>query len=817
MEALLRDIRFAVRVLLRRPFFTAVIVFVIALTVGASTVIISAADTILLRPMKFKNPDDLVMIWETNPKLKLNAEEFPASPPNFLDWRERSESFEQMAAFKYYPFNLTGAGDPERLNGATVSVNLFGLLGVQPFLGTLFPEGDEASAPSNVVLLSHSLWQRRFNSDPAILGKSITLNDQSYTVLGVMPQGISFPQKAELPPGFQTFPEKTDLWAPLVFTENDRLRRGAKSLGVIARLKPGVSLNQAKADVLRVADQLQTEQPKSNTNWSAQVVSFPEQVVKKVRPVLLLLLGAVVLVVLIACANLTNLLLGRATARTREIAVRSALGAGRAAIIRQLLTENMIVSLVGGGLGIALASAGLGLLLALLPAGLPRVDEIKIDFRVLSFTLLLSILIGIMFGLLPALQASKVNLSETLKETGGTISAARSHRLRSLFALSQVAMATVLLIWAAMLVKSFSNMQAIDPGFKPENVLMMEIDLPLTRYPDYEKVVSFYKQAIDQVKTVPGVESVGITTAIPLSGLEQSLNFTCEPRPPVSVEETALAVYAFVSPDYFRTIGIPLQAGRDFTYNDDTKSPGVIIVNEALAKRCWPDENPVGKSMTIVPEGKVSRQVVGVVGSVKYSALDEESKPTLYLPITQLYNNYIAVTVRTSSDPMSLSSAIRGRIWDVYKEQPISNMKTMQQQLSDSVARARFSMILIGIFAVVALVLAIVGIYAVLSYSVVQRSQEIAIRLALGAQPTHILRMLLAQGVGMSVIGLVAGLVIAFATSSIVKKLLYNVSTTDPVIFLAVSSLLVAIALIASYVPSRRATKIDPIVSLRQR
>jgi predicted permease len=810
MQDVIRDLRFGIRLLAKKRSFTLTSVLIIALAIGASTIIFSAVNAVLLRPLPFKEPDRLIMLWEENRQLNYGLHQFPASPANFVDWRDRNKSLDGIAAFRYLPFNLTGVDDPERIEGSVVSANLMSLLGVAPLMGRDFSEQDETPSGSHVVILSYSTWQDRFKSDPNMIGRVITLNDQPYTVVGVMPPGFNFPRKTDLSEAFQRLPRQTNLWAPLVITNQELQVRGSKRYGVIARLKPGISIRQAQLNMDSIAGELEQQYPSTNTNWSIKVIPFYEQVVGRIRPLLWLLMAAVLLVLIIACANLANLLLTHSTGRQKEFAVRLAIGANRSDIIRQLLIENITLSLIGGALGFAVAYVGVNALLPFLPPELPRAQEINLDKSVVICALFLSLLTGVLFSLVPAIRATKVNLNDVLKASSTTTSGHRNNRTRNLLAVSELALTLMLLIGAGLLVKSFAHLLKEDPGFRPEKVLTMEIDLPVTRYPDYNRVVSFYKQVLDQVSTLPGVESVAATSALPLSGGEQSVSYSYEGEQATDSGEGSLAIYSFIMPDYFQVMGIPLR-GRAFTYQDEKDKPGVVIINEALASRCWPGENPLGKHLTI----GAPREVVGVVKNVKHSALEERVKPELFLPFTQVYNHYMVVVLRTESDPLSLAAALTKRVHDVDKDQPVANIKTMGELMSVSVARSRFSMFLMTVFAAVAFVLALVGIYGVISYAVTQRTHEIGIRIALGAQPKQVLSLILMQGVRLSIIGVGIGVASAFVLTRLISSLLYNVSATDPAIFALISVALIAAATLASYIPARRAVKIDPLLALR--
>ena len=805
LDTLLQDVRFGARMLAKHKGFTAVAVLTLALGIGANTAIFSVVNAVLLRPLPYENSHELVQIWGTQPQL----DTAPMSPANFLEWREQNRVFERVAAYNGQNFNLSGVDEPERIRAMRVSADLFELLRARPTLGrTFLPEEDQYGG-HRVVILSHALWQRRFGADSEILGKTLTLNDQSYVVVGVMPPDFSFPSTT------------TEMWTPIAFSPGERGTRDTNYISVIARLKPGVTLEQARSEMEALARRQQELYPESNTGVGVKVISYKEQVVGNTRPVLLVLLGAVGFVLLIACANVASLLLARAAARRKEMAVRSALGASRLRVIRQLLTESVLLSILGGGLGLLLAHWGLNLLVALQPANIPRLTELSIDRGVLLFVSALSLLTGVAFGLAPAMQASKLDLNEALKEGGtGAGGGGGRQRLRSLLAVSEIALSLVLLIGAGLMIKSFWRLMQVDPGFNPENALTMVVSLPTTRYAEAERQVAFFQQAVERVGNLPGVVAAGVTTDIPLFG-GNSTGFDIEGRQPYAPGQRPMVEYRSVSPGYFRAMGIPLLRGRTFSEQDSGDAPGVVIINEALARRYFPDGDPIGKRLGF-SRPTDWREIVGVARDTRNYGLDEEVKPEAYMPYTQSAPGYLAGSIsgmilvaRTASDSQIMAASIKREVQGLDRNQPVYNIKTMEQYLAESVAQRRFNMLLLAAFAGVAVLLAVVGLYGVMSYIVSQRTHEIGLRMALGAQARDILGMAVRQGLLLIIIGIGVGLAGALALTRVMSGLLYGVGTTDPATFAAIVLLLVVVSLIACYIPARRATRIDPLIALR--
>ena len=785
--------------LLKKPGFTAIAVLTLALGIGANTAIFSVVNAVLLRPLPFAEPDRLVMVYEK--RLKLGRTRNPVSAPDFIDWRAQNTVFENMAAYTWWNANLTGGDEPERIMGAVASAGLFPTLGVEPALGRSFtPEEDQPNA-NRVVVLSHGLWQRRFGSDAGIIGKTLTLNGNSFTVVGVMPRGFHFPDK------------QIEMWAPLALNTSEAGNRGSHYLHVVARLKPGMSLPQAQAEMETIASRLEQQYP-VNVGHSVNIFPLYEETVGSIRPALLVLLGAVGFVLLIACANVANLLLVRGSARQKEIAIRTALGAGRFRIIRQLLTESVLLAIVGGGLGLLLAIWGTDLLVALSPPETPRVSEIGLDRAVLGFTLAVSLLTGMVFGLLPALQASKPDLNDSLKEGGRSQMASGSRsRIRSLLVVAEVASALVLLVGAGLLLKSFIRLREVNPGFNPENVLTMQLSLPQTKYKEEHQQAAFTQQVLQRIGTLPGVNAAGAVAGLPLSGNSASRYFAIEGRPERPAGEGLNTNFNAISPNYFRALGIPLLQGRDFSERDVLGTPEVVIINEAMARRFWPDEDPLGQRLRI--SDQPWRTIIGIVGSVKHSGLDVEPTPEMYYPLLQDPLPFMTLVVRTTGDPQSLAAAVQREVRMVDKDQPVFGIKTMEEVVAESVSSRRLTMLLLATFASLAVLLAAIGIYGVMSYTVAQRTHEIGIRMALGAQAGDVLRLIVGQGMILTAIGITVGLAASLALTRVLSSLLYGVSATDPLTFIAVSLLLAAVAFLAGYLPARKATRVDPMVALR--
>ena len=811
MENLLQDLRYGIRMLLKQPGFTVVAVIALALGIGANTAIFSVVNAILLRPLNYKDSERLVQVYHNYPKLDLKAS---VSASGYSHYRDNCDSFEAIAAGTGWPVNLTESGDPERLPGMAVTHTFFSTLGVEAGQGRLFAPDEDQPGRNRVVVLSDALWKRRFGADPNLIGNTIRLNGENYNVIGIMPPDFQFGRE---------FGQIIELYSPIAFTPQqlDTARWRNEFLFVIAKLKPAVTIEQAQAEMDTIAANVREQyfgggDANDPSSWGLLLRSVRENVVGEIRPALLVLLAAVAFVLLIACANVANLLLARAALRHKEIAIRSALGAGRGRVIRQLLTESVLLALVGGGVGLALAYWGISALLSLNKDGIPRSNEIGLDARVLFFTLGVSLLTGVLFGLFPAWQTSKTDLHAVLKEGGRSGSARRS--VRGLFVVGEVAAALVLLVGAGLLLKSFKKLQEVDPGFKPDHLLTMQVALPATKYTDPQKIDAFYAQALEKIKALPGVESAGVSTSVPMSGANSSGSFGIEGRTVAPGEMSPWGNRWFAGSSYFQTMGIPLVRGRYFDDRDVANAPQVAIIDETMQRKFWADEDPIGKRLSFQrdPQGNpIWREIVGVVGHVKQKGLEGESPVQYYVPHRQLPVPGVFLVARTSSDPASLAGAVRGSIQQVDGELPVFRVTSMERMVADSMTQRRFAMTLLGIFAAVALILASVGLYGVMSYSVTHRTNEIGIRMALGARVTDVLAMVVSQGMKLSLAGVGIGLAGAFALTRVMRTLLFGVSATDPLIFAAVAVLLAGVSLAACYVPARRATKVDPMEALR--
>jgi len=800
METLVRDIRFGIRSLLKRPGFTVVALIALALGIGANTAIFSLVNGVLLRPLPFAEPDRLVWMWGN---IRNGGNRASVSPLDFLDYRKQNTTFEEFAATFSVPLalNLTGSGEPERLSVDAVTGNYFQALGVKPQLGRTFLLENESPGHDQVAVLSYGLWQRRFSGDPTIVNKTVTLDGNSCEVLGVMPKDFSFPQGAEL-------------WIPINFDRSPGMKqRKAHFLRPIGRLKVGVTLAQAQADTDAVALRLAEQYPQTDTGWNLRLVSLREQLVGNTRPTLLILFGAVGFVLLIACANVANLLLVRAASRQKEIALRTALGAGRWRIVRQMITESMLLALLGGMLGTLLAIWGVDLLVAVSAGSIPPTAQVRIDATVLGFTLLISLLTGVLFGLAPALRTIKLNLSESLKEGGRSGSeGARRNLTRSGLVVFESAVAVVLLIGAGLLVRSLIQLQQISPGFDARNVLTMRLDLPEQKYSTPDKAKNFFAELESRISSLPGVESVGLVSELPLSGQPNDMPFTVEGHPAATLEQSFDADFRRVNLQYFKALRIPLLRGRNFTEQEVRQSAKVLVISELLARQVFPNEEALGKRLVMMM-GDQPWEIIGIAGDIRHRALDSEPFPSMYMPTYEAGGTN--VVIRTQGDPITLTAAVRKEVQAIDKDQPVAVVRTMEQWLDTSVSTQRYRTALLALFALVALLLASTGIYGVMSYSVTQRTHEIGVRMALGARQFDVLRLVVRQGMVLVVIGVSLGLVGAIALTRLMSTLLFGVGAKDPFTFISVATLLTLVAIVACYIPARRATKVDPLVALR--
>ena len=809
MNTLLRDISYGVRSLLKHPGFTAIVILTLAVGIGASSAIFSVVNTVLLRPLPYRNADRMVVIQELDPTGKRTQ----VTPANFLDWRAQNTVFEQLAAILTRPANLAFADQAERVDFAMTSANFFTVFGTEPARGRFFIPSDEQAGHAPIAVVSHQLWQRRFGGDESLIGKPITLDGNTYTVVGVAPVGFQYPNK-------------TEVWVPpfrLAPTLNERMDptqvRGFGMLATVALLKPGVPLAQAASEIETITARLRQQYPESNNRRFNRVYSLHTYLVGETGPMLLMLFGAVGFVLLIACANVANLLLASAATRQREMAIRTALGASRLRVMQQLLTESLLLALAGGAIGLLLALWGVAAMTKLLPRDFPRLGEITLDWRVLGFTLLASVLTGILFGFAPALQISKTDVQESLKESGrGASGSLRHHRLRSLLIVGEVALSVVLLVGAGLLFRSFLQLQSVNAGFSPQQVLTLQLSPAGSKYTRDADYIAFYDQVIQRVSDIPGVQAVGAINTLPLDK-GPFAGFRIEGRPPLTIDKWPGANYRTVSTDYFRTMNIPLVQGRAFTDRDTETAPLVIIINEALARRDFPNENPVGKRIGLGNNDAKGQpvwwEIVGVAADVRSIELREPAMPEFYLSALQDSFRNMFVVVRTSVEPTSVAASVRQIAAEVDKSAAVSDVKTMETIVNEAVTQPRFNFFLLGLFSGIALLLSAAGIYGVTAYSVTQRTHEFGIRMALGAQVGDVLRMILKQGMLLISIGIAVGLVASFALTRLLRTLLYGVSVTDPGTFVVITLLLMFVALLACYLPARRATKVDPLTALR--
>lgn len=814
MGTLLQDLRYGLRMLAKSPAFTLVAVVALALGIGANTAIFSVINAVLLRELPYEQPERVVRLWGTNtqqsvPRGEGDHYDFNISPNDFVDWRAQNSVFESIAVFSSFgSVTMTGRDEPIRLRCPIVSTEFFTVLGVRPALGRFFLPEEEQQGKHRVAVLSYATWQGRFHADPNIVGQTLTLSGNSYTVVGVAPKEFEHPR-----PNPAAEPE---MWRPLPL----QLEAGERNnhwLHAVARLKPGVTTAQAQAEMNLINSQLEQQYPDSNPGRGIRLSSLHEAMVGNIRSALGVLFGAVGFVLLIACANVANLLLARASVRQREMAIRAALGASRFRVVRQLLTESLLLAALGGALGMLMALWATDLLLKLGANEIPRLSEIRIDGWMLGFTALVTVLTGIIFGLVPALESSRTDLNVSLKEGGRSDVSQGRQNFRRLLVVSEVALSLVLLVGAGLMMKSFWRLQNVELGYNPENLLTMDIALPQARYPERKQAALFQQRLMERIKALPGVTSAAAVNILPLSGGNSCDGMTIEGRPPASAADVPCVEVRSNSPDYFRTMGIPLIRGRALSDHDNADAPPVVLINESFARTFFPGEDPVGKrinhSAPDVPP--VWREVVGVVGDVRHFGLDAEPLPEFYEPLMQAPNWGTSLVVRSDSDPASLAAAVRGEVYALDKDLPVYNLKSMRDLVAESVAQPRFRTLLLAIFAAVALLLSATGLYGVMNYWVTQRTREIGVRMALGAQASDVLRMVVGQGMALAVAGVVVGLLAAFGLTRVISSLLFGVTATDPWTFAGVPLLLCAVAFVASYIPARRATKVDPMEALR--
>ena len=799
LETLWQDLRFGLRMLHKNPGFSFIAVLTLALGIGANTAIFSVVNAVLLRPLPYHDPERLAQVWESHGDARNNV----ISPVNFLDWQEQAKSFEGLSVYDVWLPALSTASETEQIVGISASANYFSLLGVTPELGRTFASDEEKAGQNRVVVISHSFWQNRLGGKPDVIGQELTLDQSSYTIVGV------------LGPDFRHFRLIFDQ-QPVIFRPFDvksvANQRGARYLSAFGRLKTGVQLTQAQAEMTAIAQQLEQTYPESNRDWGVNLVALHREVTGSMRLILLILQGTVAFVLLIACVNVANLLLSRVVTRGREIALRMALGSGRWRIIRLLLTESALLAILGGMLGLLLAWGGVHLLVSLAPADIPRREDISLDYHALWFTFLLSLLTVLFFGLMPGFQATRANLDDALKE--GSRSGFRRQRIRSVMVVAELALALVLLVGSGLLIHSLLRLQRVNPGFDPENLLTMRVGLP-TLETRPEQQIAIYQQMLSRLQNLPGAKAAALTSSLPFAGsYSWTASFQIEGQP-IEPGREPMAGWRFVSPSYFQTMGIPLRAGRTFNSGDISSSIGVMIVNESFARLYFPNADPIGR--TIIPKWirERPRQIVGVVSDFKHKGLASEIAPEMYVPYTQQTWSTMAVVVRTNAEPEKMQVAVQKTIWDVNPRAPISRVTTMKHILDEQVSHSRFNTLLLGIFSALALILATIGIYGVMSYAVTLRRHELGVRKALGAQTIDLIRLVVSQGMKLALLGVVLGVAGAYGLTRLLATLLYGVSPTDPLTFAGVVLLALIVTFLACWIPARRAAKVNPIIALR--
>lgn len=809
VEPFWQDLRYGLRMLRRNPLFTLIAVCTLALGIGANTTIFSVVNAVLLRPLPYRDAEQLVMVWHRNMNQRgPQAGHFELSPANFLDLQKQNQSFAQIAAFVNHDFNLTGGREPERVKGWQTSAALFDLLGVAPFLGRGFTSNDDRDGADPVVVISYGFWQRHFGGQANAVGQKLRLDERNVTVIGVLPPGFEFPVKG------------SDLWMTLSMNPAQANARAAFLLSVVGRLKSGITMAQASSEMETIALSMEQAFPRSNTGVRFAIEPLREQQGGGARRMLYLLVGAVGCVLLIACVNVANLLLARASVRERELAVRAALGAGRQRLLRQMLTESVLLSLLGGGCGLLLAWWGVRALRAIETGGLVRLDQVGLDGRVLSFTLGVSLLTSVLFGLAPALHSSRLKMNQTLKDGGRGTADRAGNRLRGAFVIAEVALSLVLLVGAGLLIRSFVQLLRVDSGFRSERLLTLRVELSQAKLQDPSQGVSFYQQVLECIQALPGVEAVSIVNALPIAtpGMRSALTFEDKPDPPPG--QPQLGNNRVISPDYFRSLGIPLLGGRALTLQDNASAPPVAVINQSLARRYWGDENPLGKRFKVGVRNADSQwlTVVGLVGDVRQEGLSNLPLPEFYTPFTQSHARMArprVLAVRTVGDPLALAGTIKSAIWSIDRDQTIYEVQTMEEIVGKWLAPRRFSLMLLGLFATLALVLGGIGMYGVISYGVTQRRKEIGLRMALGASHRDIIHLVVRQGMLLTAAGIALGFAASLALTRFIAGFLYDVRTYDPLTLIGIILLLSAVAWLACWIPARRATKVDPLIILR--
>ena len=819
MVTLWQDLRFGLRMLAKSPGFTAVAVLTLGLGIGASTAMFSIVNAVLLRPLPYQHSEQIVFPWRQAPAgYNLGYNEIPWGLPEFQLMRQDSKTFQYLGAFKSDSFILTGEGEPVRLDGLRASAGFFPALGVQPALGRSFSPEEDQPGSEHEVLLSDRVWLNKFGADPGILGRAVALNGEEYTVTGVMPPGFSFPRKEEMPGSFE-FPREAALWVPLALPAAKVHLDDPDELAVIGRLKPGVTIEQAQAEMNVFAKREEVAIPRGKGWFNSRITPLARQIAGDTKRPLLLLLAAIGVVLLIACANVANLLLLRSVGRQREFTLRAALGADRARLIRQVLTESIVLAFTGGALGMVLGQFAIYFVRRFGPSNLPRLYEVTLDARVFFFTLVITLITGILFGLVPALGAAVENLVESLKKGGqGAGGHHAGGRIRTALLVSEVALALVLVIAASLLVRTFVHLLQVDPGFNPTRVLTFELSLPGAKYADNDHIVAFYHAAIDRLQNVPAVESAGLVRTVPMGGAADSTGIRIPGHASAGYKENPYAEYTIVSPGYFSAVGTPLLRGRDFLESDTSDSRPVTIISSAMAKKYWPAEDPLGKQVGPASTRYPVSTIVGIAADVRHLSVREDPGPEMYV----LYNQKpwpslltMQFALRTKADPASVTASARNAIYSIDPNLPIAKVATLEALLDTSMTQSRFTMLLLGAFGTLALVLASVGTYGVISYAVAQRTREFGIRLALGAQPANVFGMILGQSIRFVLYGIFLGLGVAVVITRVMASLLYGVQPTDPLTFVAVPMVLIGVALVACYFPARRAMRVDPMIALR--
>ena len=819
LDSLLQDLQYGTRMLRKNLAFSAIAILTLALGIGASTAVFSLVNAVLLKPLPYPNPQQIVFPWRQPPAgLNLGYNEMPWGRPDFLFFERESKSFQSVAAFKSDSFNLTGSGDAARLDGLRASAGFFPSLRIYPIIGRTFTAEEDQAGHEHVVVLSYRLWRDRFGSDTQILGRALQLNSESYTVIGVMPQGFVFPRADEMPNSFP-FPRDTQLWVPLALIPGPIIPGEDSELAVIGRLQPGITPAQAQSEMNVVSKRLEDFFPGGKGWFSMKITSMDQQIAGDTRRPLLLILGAVGGVLLIACSNVAGLLLSRSLARTKEFTLRAALGAGKWRLMRQLLTESLILAGIGGIAGILIAKAAIHFVKFFAPPNIPRLDEVSLDIRVVLFALAITFVTGILFGLAPAIAGSRDNLVESLKEGGQRSgSSLAGAKLRNVLLISEVALALVLVISAGLLTRTFLHLLKVDPGFNPTRVLTFELTLPATKYTDQPQIVALYQRALESIRSLPGVESAGITATTPLGGATESTSIRLPDHPLQDPKARAFSNYTMISPGYFAAAGTPILRGRDFLDSDTADSQPVTIINSAMAKKFWPGEDAIGKQVAPASKKYPGETIIGVVADVKRLSLREDPPPEMYVPYNQkVWPSLLTMDVilRTKVDPASLTDDVRNALRSVDPDLPLAKITTLRTIVDDSMTLPRFAMLVLGSFAGVALLLASVGMYGVISYFVGQRTREIGVRVALGAQRRDVFGMVLGQGARIAGIGIALGLLAALAATRMMVSFLYGVQPIDPLTFAALPFLLLSVALLACYIPARRAMRVDPMVALR--